>query len=398
MTLIFDNRANLQGKPGLHALVAGVSAYPHLPGGIGAPAPDSFGMQQLSSTALTAYKMYCWLQEWQDRLRVPLATCRLILSPSPTELEVESKLRDLADRCTQNNFRTAANEWREDSRKHKENVTLFYFAGHGVQRNKSDQVLLMEDFGDGIGGTLDKSVNTNNLFYGMTPTATYLNTALTQLYFIDACRVLPSRFKNFEQMSVPDVFNVELSGADQRHAPVFYAAVPGSKAYAVKGEQTLFSKALLACLTGGAGELRELEDGQERWCVSLLSLSEKLGEYIRIQNQESDSEQDFRVDGIGTKDVIIHYLDKPPLVDIVFEVDPLEALPFTRVEVLDDAGQPIPGLPMPLDPHPYHYSLPAGYYSISARIQPPQPPFVDRPGRTRPVEPPGRKWPVRVLI
>jgi hypothetical protein len=396
MTLIIDNDVEMRGKPGLHALVAGVSAYPHLPEGKGATAPDSFGMQQLSSTALSAYKMYRWLKEWQNRLCIPLATCRLLLSPSEDEV---AQLNGLAVApCTQNNFRTAANEWRKDASSHKENVTFFYFAGHGVQRSKADQVLLMEDFGDGIGGALDKAVATSNLYYGMVPAETRLNTALTHLYFIDACRVSPPRFKNFEQMTVPDVFNVAWGGTDERQAPIFYAAVPGSKAYALKGEQTLFSKALLTCLTGGAGELKEQEDGQERWRVSLLSLSEKLGKYIRMQNQELNSEQDFRVHGIGEKDVIIHYLDQPPLVDIVFEVDPLEALPFTRVEVLDDAGQPIPGLPMPLDPHPYHYSLPAGYYSISARIQPPQLPFVDRPGRTRPVEPPGRKWPVRVLI
>lgn len=75
MTLIIDERAHLQGQPGFHAFIAGVSSYPHLPGGIGTPAPDSFGMQQLSSAALTAYKMYCWLVERQRKLPVPLATC-----------------------------------------------------------------------------------------------------------------------------------------------------------------------------------------------------------------------------------------------------------------------------------------------------------------------------------
>src|SRR2546422_10325560 len=100
MTLIFDNRANLQGKPGLHALIAGVSAYPHLPAGTGTPAPDSFGMQQLSSTALSAYKMYRWLEGWQNRLRIPLATCRLLLSPSQDEATVEPRLSGLAEACT----------------------------------------------------------------------------------------------------------------------------------------------------------------------------------------------------------------------------------------------------------------------------------------------------------
>lgn len=397
MTPIIDNRDNLQGKPGLHALIAGVSAYPHLPAGTGTPAPDSFGMQQLSSTALSAYKMYRWLEGWQNRLRIPIATCRLLLSPSQDEATVEPRLSGLAEACTQNNFRTAARQWRADASSHKENLAFFYFAGHGVQRNKGDQVLLMEDFGDDIEEvTLDKAVDTNNLFYGMAPAAGRLNIAQTQLYFIDACRVLPSKFKNFERMTVPDIFNVELSGRDERGALIFYAAVPGSKAYALRGEQTLFSKALLACLTGGAGELKE-ENGQERWCVSLQSLSEKLGEYIRLQNEENNSEQDFRVNGFGPE-AIIHYLDDPPVVDVVFEVDPLDALPFTRVEITDDVGKQVLSLPQPLNPHPYHRHLPAGYYTISARIDPPQPPFIDCPGRARPVMPPSRSWKGRVRV
>ena len=116
MRLVFDERARLQGQPGFHALIAGVSAHPHLPGGMGAPAPDSYGMQQLSSTALTAYKMYCWLVERQNKLPVPLATCRLLLSPSSEEVQREPNLHGLADPCTLDQFRAAASEWRTDAR------------------------------------------------------------------------------------------------------------------------------------------------------------------------------------------------------------------------------------------------------------------------------------------
>lgn len=44
MTLIFDKRNELQGQPGLHALIAGVSSYPHLLGGTGIPAPESLAL------------------------------------------------------------------------------------------------------------------------------------------------------------------------------------------------------------------------------------------------------------------------------------------------------------------------------------------------------------------
>ena len=56
-SLVF-NDLSLKGQPGFHALIAGVSAYPHLIDGNGAPAPDNFGLQQLPSTASSAYKIY----------------------------------------------------------------------------------------------------------------------------------------------------------------------------------------------------------------------------------------------------------------------------------------------------------------------------------------------------
>jgi len=372
--LVFDRRSELQGQPGLHALIVGVSAYPHLPGGTGTPAPDSFGMQQLSSSALTAYKMYRWLLERQRNLSVPFATCRLLLSPSPEEAPIKPELNSLADSCTLDKFLTAVMDWRSDASSHKDNVTFFYFAGHGVQRSKGDQVLLLEDFGDGIGGTFTKAVNTKNIYNGMVKSITRPNMAQTQLYFVDACTITPSRFKLYEQMETSSVWNIELSGRDDRRASIFYAAVPGSKAYALKGDQTTFSKALLACLNGAAGESEEM-DGQQRWYVSIHSLARTLGDYIQESNQTTGAEQEFTLDGMGG-DTIILSLDSPPLVDFILELDPPEALPFTKIEVWNDKNELIGRLPAPLNPYPYPGKFPAGIYQIRAIIDPPNPSFV----------------------
>lgn len=387
MTLVFDNRNELQGRPGLHTLIAGVSFYPHFLGGAGVPAPESFGITQLSSSVLTAYKMYRWVLERQSHFPVPLATCRLLLSPSPVEAEVEPNLHSLTEACTRNNFETAAYEWRTDASLHKDSMTLFYFAGHGIQFSRAEAIVLLEDFGDGRGGLLRNAVSINNLFDGMAPTAARPNVALTQLYFIDASRVLPSRFRDFERITVPDVFSIELRGFDERSATIFYAAAPGGISDALRGEQTVFSRALLQCLNGAAGEVREQETGQEQWYVSINSLREALVYSIHELNQATGAEQDFITRG-GVGDAVIHYLDRTPLVDLVLQVDPPDALPFTRVEIMDDIGNPIITLPMPLNPHPYKFKLPAGFYSISAKIDPPIPHFMDFRGRIRPVMPP----------
>jgi hypothetical protein len=56
----------------------------------------------------------------------------------------------------------------------------------------------------------------------------------------------------------------------------------------------------------------------------------------------------------------------------------------------------MPFLPVPLDPNPYQTSWPAGYYTINARINPPTPPYIEVPGRHRPIKPPLFKRTIRV--
>ncbi len=395
MTLIFDNRVNLQGQPGLHVLIAGVSAYQNLPKQNEPLRPENFGLRQLSSTALTAYQVYRWMLDHQQNFPVPLVTCRLLLSPSLDEVAAEPALNELAKPCTLNNFLVAASGWRDDAGSNEGNITFFYFAGHGVQRTKDDAVLLLEDFGDGIGGPLRNTVDINNIFKGMAKSIAHPKMAQTQLYFIDACRDFLAAFKNFEPEETTQVFRVQLSGEDKRTAPIFYAAAPGTQAIGIRGEQTLFSKALLDCLNGDAGVFEEV-NGQERWHVSIHSLNEALETKIDDWNATLQAKQDFILGG-WVANTPICFLQQPPVVEIILEVIPLEALNYTRIQALDEQGVPIPALPVPLNPHPYRCKWKAGYYTIGAVIDPPDPRFMNFPNQIRPVMPPRFSRKVKVI-
>jgi hypothetical protein len=72
--------------PGTHALVIGVSSYPHVTGGTDpTPLGESFQLQQLSTAARSASEFAGWLLNEYHNERAPLKSLRVLLSPSATE-------------------------------------------------------------------------------------------------------------------------------------------------------------------------------------------------------------------------------------------------------------------------------------------------------------------------
>lgn len=388
MSVVFDDTAALAGRPGVHALVAGVSHYRHLQGGAGPPAPDGFGLRQLSSTALSASRIRDWLLERRARLPVPLATLRFLASPSAGEVGVDARLAT-ATPCTRRNFTAACREWRAQAATHAQNQTIFYFAGHGLQRSRSDAVMLFEDFGDPAEGPLTNAAELMNIFDGMAPPAdTTRPMPQTQLYFVDACRVVPTSTLNFQALSVPDVLPVELVVRDDRQAPIFFATVSGDLAFALPNEQTLFCKALLASLNGAAGTPTQDDQGNVRWQVSAQSLNRALNTFFDALTAVPGSSQEFSLGGLPTGDPVVHFLDGPPAVELSLEIDPVDALPFARIDIVGAGGNALQAPPQPLVPHPFVTTVPAGIYTIRVTIQPPDGRFRDLPGNAGAMLPP----------
>jgi hypothetical protein len=396
---IIDNRQARQGKSGLHALIVGVSAYPHLPDEE-APSPSPvLQMRQLSSSALAAYEIYKWLVAWQANLEVPLTTCRLLLSPSQLELEVEPNLHGLANTATLNNFRTELQEWRKDARSSSRNMTLFYFAGHGVQRIRGDHVLLLEEFDDTEDPLLQHAIDTTKLIDGMAPVDGEKDIARAQLYFIDACRITPALFAKYEHLPTAPLWDITKGGVDDRIAATFYTTIPGREAYGIKGEQTVFSKALIHCLSGGAGdETQRLNDkGEPQWVVTINSINSTLEYYMHKVNRDESTmnTQMFRANGLGPI-VVTHRLNSPPEVDILLQVVPPAALNHANIEILDDYDARVWDLPTPITPHPFAGRLPAGTYRIAAEINPPESRYKNYKPRHFNIRPPKSHWQIKV--
>lgn len=180
--LTVSHRGQLKGRPCVHALIVGVSEYgPHLPPENGPEppkGPPAYGMRSLTTPAASAAAVFKWLvaADAQDLLpgERKLATCRLLLAPSISEVGgLGLNPLHVWQPATQPSFEKAAVDWRNDAADHADHMTLFYFAGHGLQLSPSEQVLLFPGFGDPDRPVLATGVSLEEILVGMGPSDRY---------------------------------------------------------------------------------------------------------------------------------------------------------------------------------------------------------------------------------
>lgn len=361
--------------PQVHVLIVGVSHYPHLPGGNGARGPSTYGMSQLTGAAQAAANVSEWLDDTQGRLPARLGTKRVLLSPSRAELAANPGLTGFPP-ATLATFREEALAWRNDCASHRDNVALFYFAGHGVHAGPN-MVVLLEEFARDAGDPLAFGVSVSNLFNGMAPAAATPQMARNQLWFVDACQTLPRDFLGFRDFQPSGVFPVALPARDDRCAPIFYAALPGTRAYSIPKTGTLFSKVLIECLDGAAGQRR----GNSSWRVTVGSL---LGALQTLMNEVPNGPQATWTGGqISTADRLVVTLEGTPQVRVRLELRPAATAGRVSLAVTGPQGESVP-VPTPLQPNPFESTWLAGVYEVAAAppyddVVPPEPFWVIPP-------------------
>lgn len=311
---------------GVHALIVGVSDYLNLPDA-GEPSSDeTWNLNKLSSPALSAFRIFEFLTT--VGLRLPLKTVRLLLSPSPTEVQVEPRLANATPtRASRANFSAMASQWRKDASNNPDDMTFFYFAGHGTQRGSEDSVLMLDDFLTSA-APLNECFEMHNVRSGMAPTDTRPNIALTQFYFIDACMDRNAKLRTFLNPTVPAVFGIELSGKDKRAAPMIYSTVDGAFALGRSRKPSHFAEALSLAFIRAAEEPDEVT-GQ--WPVTATTIKNSLDFYYTRNKLGT-----LVTVGSFVGSPVIRYLAGPPDIDISVEVKPDDlGLPCT-IGVLDE--------------------------------------------------------------
>ncbi|MBY5694685.1 caspase family protein [Rhizobium leguminosarum] len=239
------------GSQGLHALIIGVSRYDHLNAG-SAPAPETYGLGQLSASALTAYRFFKWLQTAYTLQDWPVARVRLLMSPC--RQGADESITDELSGCdtaicahspeaTFDNCRRAIENWYADMEELRAPAlgrSLFLFSGHGMERRQNHLLLIPADYLKPPGRLISNAISTRNLSDALS----YLTCVSTHVLLLDGCR------------NDIDGLRTEGTGVLNDNQPIavnplfekgtLYATASGLRAYSPKsGGLSLFGQALL---------------------------------------------------------------------------------------------------------------------------------------------------------
>ena len=280
------------GTAGTFVLLIGVSAYSHLPGGDKIPANQSFGLEQLFVSALTAYELFSWVDNGyefvaSDGTSCPVAQCWFL--SAPTKAEVDRMRPDVVEHWldpTYNNCVSAIRSWKKsmtDLGEHGESSRLFFFfCGHGLEVYQEEQIVLPSDWLN-PDGDLSEAINVRKLARALSE----LNVN-NQYFFVDACRNDHPRLRELDIKGN----GVITSGLTIRtnplcNAPMLHATAASLQTFQprdVNDGLSLFGQSLLDGLYARAGYTRDC--GQGRCLVKFSPLHEYIiRRYNELLNQ-----------------------------------------------------------------------------------------------------------------
>jgi hypothetical protein len=378
--LVVDNRAAIgDDNPGLHALLIGLSDYPHL-SHKGDPNPNTpFGFFKVQGPAASALALAEWLAaaDAEGILAQKLKTLRLLWLPSAAEKATSSPIAVAAGTAVDAaSARNAIVDWRNDCRSHPENVALFYFGGHGINASADDVYLAMGDIGapGDSPSEVSRCICVQNIFKAMAPSAVQMNMALTQFYFIDTCRTIDAVIDDVSADLKIGGNRLTSNDADaKRIAPIYFAADSGDPAFADSASGTRFGNALLSALKNSASADAQLDANNNLvYAVNTDSLR------LAIKNAMG---QELPVKG-HAKSADLVWRRTPPAIQVFVEVRPADRAGEIRIDVINvDQGSLLHRID-PFDATAFPVPATVGRYRLEACWRDPARPFRPMPPRT----------------
>lgn len=339
MTLIYqaDNNNN---QAQTHVLIVGVGRYIHLNGG-SSPIDNTMGMGQLQSPPTSARAFANWIETKYNNLISPLGSVELLISDNTSQVYTNRDRKELSiESATLNNVRDAFRNWADRCNSNLNNVAIFYFCGHGIEKN--NLALLLEDFGEYDGNLFENAINFQANRLGM---FTHCK-AETQLYFIDACRNRGDNATARIDGELGTTFTRGETNKDCENRLTIMASDSGSAAYGRSTGTTLFTEALIQCLDKWGCDFYEEDElyanidesilGEQYrnggWVIDIQylfhsvekTLKRLIREDLRIQNSEASSQR-CNYDMPPKGSTIIHLRTDPIEIPISIDVRPHHA-------------------------------------------------------------------------
>jgi hypothetical protein len=352
MSLVFNQ---VIAGPQTHILLIGVGAYRYLSGGQHERIQTDqalFDLGQLSSPMASVRAFHDMALSFHDTNSwvAPLGSIEVLISDSDHATEIIPHGQDA--RPTIANIRRSYREWKGRCHGHEDNVAIFLFCGHGIE--KGDQFLLAEDFGEDTSNPWLGAFSFNS-----TRRAFHLCRAKTQCFFIDACRqVTPDMLGTgiiAHPLEVPD-----LLATDCAHDLTIRAAAANQGAYGAPDSPSFFTQALLNAFRGEAA--RSITTGE--WHVDTNGIPVVLQGLLDELASGHGIRQRPIVVATGSSQLVT-FLDEPHAL-LRITCDPLLALPHAELSYEDVKTQQMESRPP--NALPWDVRVPSGIYRVAAQF------------------------------
>lgn len=381
MTLVYGKREfERQDGPHTHVLIIGVGAYQHLDGGADPrPKVTVLGLDQLTSPPKSAQAFARWILETPlNNDAAPLGSVEILLSPTQVFTLSTGREIQIDTAATTQEIIDAFNDWDARCDAHTDNVAIFYFCGHGLE--KEDMIILPADFGRNRANPWDNAFNFTRSFAGMAQ-----NKAGTQWYIVDACRQTPPEvLKSIAFGNSRVLKEGSVVGTRARVRPIFLATSLGKQAFGDEDETSRYTACLLDALEGKGALLL----GRAPFAVDTNTLGVAVGHLMQHRNSKLKNRSEWQtpfVDGEQSGTTKIHILPGKPIADVVVFCAPNTATPRATLRILNSHRQycrpPMAGewevtvvadqyqVDASFDPGPFHYAKEKDWWLVPPEVR-----------------------------